>query len=30
MMPSEFVTMAKGVGELLTRNGKPLAEEVPS
>ena len=30
MMPSEFVTMAKGLGEMLNRNGAPKADEVPS
>jgi len=30
MMPSEFVTMAKGLGEMLNRNGAPAATEVPS
>ena len=30
MMPSEFVTMARGVGEMLCRNGTPKADGVTS
>jgi regulator of protease activity HflC (stomatin/prohibitin superfamily) len=30
MMPSEFVTMAKGLGDMLHRNGAPKGDKVPS